>query len=75
MICSFQMFILLTICQKCDFFSCLAEGFLTLILQTELLDKVDRVQQNWGDQPFPNLRCFQAAAAEIKQSTQGKETQ
>ena len=73
MICSFQMFILLIICR--DFFSCLAEGFLTLLLQTELLDKIDRVQQKWGDRPFPNLRCFQATAAEIKQSTQGKETQ
>lgn len=75
MICSFQMFVLLIICPKCDFFWCLAEGFLILLLQTELLDKVDRCQQNWGDRPFPNLHCFQAAAVEINQSTQGKETQ
>lgn len=32
--------------------------FLTPLLQTELLDKVDRCQQNQGDWPFPKLQAF-----------------
>lgn len=57
MICSVQMLILLIICQKRISFLP-GRRFFTPLLQTELLDKVERCQQNQGDWPFPKLQAF-----------------